>query len=102
MKTKPPLDFYDYWSARARHDLPNSILKEKVITTVTLYATNRKWIANKTLEKWKKTAKDPLQPDKMADDTMYISKYKNKITMTYKQPLILDGKELKEYHDRNK
>ena len=93
------IDEYNYWSDRAKYELPSSGFDGKVITTVTLYAKNKKWIWNKTFEKWKEQANDPLQPNKKAKDTMFITKHRNKITMIYKQPLIqntLTGK-LEEY-----
>lgn len=73
--------------------------KGKVITTVTLH-TKQKWITNKKWEKVKQTLKDPLQPDKLAKDTMYITKKGGVIYLRYKKSLIyntLTGK-LEEYN----
>ena len=74
----------------ARREFPTSMISDKVITNVTLYVKNKKWIWNKTFEKWKKTMNDPFQPEKMAEDTMWITIEGNKITMRYKKPLKLD------------
>ena len=74
------------------------MMKGKVITQVTL-STNRKWITKKKWEKIIQTLKDPLQPDKLAKDTMWISKQGGIITLRYKKLLIqntLTGK-LEEY-----
>jgi len=75
------------------------MMKGKVITQVTL-STNRKWITKKKWEKIIQTLKDPLQPDKLAKDTMWISKQGGIITLRYKKSLIqntLTGK-LEEYN----
>ena len=64
------------------------MIANKHIITVTCYIKGKKWVWNKTFEKWKKGAKDPLQPEKMAEDTMWITKHKNVITMRYKKPFV--------------
>lgn len=77
---------------------PNSHMKGKVIETITL-STQQKWITKKKWEKLVNTLKDPLQPDKLAKDTMYMSKQGGIITLRYKKSLIqntLTGK-LEEY-----
>lgn len=91
---------YDFWCNITRQRLPSSGLQGKIITDVTLYVKNKKWIWNKTFEKWKKEANDPLQPDKKAQDTMYISKHRNKIIMRYKQPMMVNSEtgKLEEYY----
>jgi hypothetical protein len=74
------------------------MIRGKVIETITL-STKQKWITKKKWEKIVNTLKDPLQPDKLAKDTMWISKHRGVITLRYKQPLIqntLTGK-LEEY-----
>lgn len=96
------IDEYNLWSSRARYELPSSSLKGKVITTITCYIKGKKWVWNKTFDKWCDTLNDPLQPDKMAKDTMWITKHKNVINMRYKKPMIvnsLTGK-LEEYRYR--
>lgn len=69
-----------------------SALSGKVITQLTFEIKNKKWIWNKTFEKWKKEMKDPFQPGKMAEDTMYILKHRNQITMRYKKTMIVNLK----------
>lgn len=93
---------YDNWSSIARHDLPSSMLYGKIITTVTLHAKNKKWIWNKTFEKWVDKVNDPLQPDKKAKDTMFITKHRNIITMRYKDPMIVNSEtgKLEEYNPK--
>jgi hypothetical protein len=92
---KQPLDWYNYYAGIARYELPSSMIKDKMITQVTCYIKGKKWVWNKTFEKWKKEAKDPLRPEKMAEDTMWITKYKNVITMRYKEPFIYKNNEKK-------
>jgi hypothetical protein len=92
---------YDWWCERLRYTAthPSSMVKGKVIETVTL-TTKQKWITNKKFEKIKQTLKDPLQPDKLAKDTMWITKQGGVITLRYKKSLIqntLTGK-LEEYN----
>ena len=74
-------------------------MKGKVIETITL-STQQKWITKKKWEKLVNTLKDPLQPDKLAKDTMWITKQGGVITLRYKKSLIqntLTGK-LEEYN----
>lgn len=88
-------NYYDFFSKIGRNNIKNSDINGKVITTITFYIKNRKWIWNKTFENMKKGMKDPLQPDKMATDTMYITKEKNKITMRYKEIMVVENGKLK-------
>lgn len=78
---------------------PSSMMKGKIITQITL-STKQKWITKKKWEKIIQTLKDPLQPDKLAKDTMWISKQGGIIILRYKKSLIqntLTGK-LEEYN----
>lgn len=101
MKNKDPYKEYDLWAGRARDEIPDSVLSGKVITTVTAYIKGKKWVWNKTFEKWKNDVNDPLRPEKKAKDTMWITKHKNVITMRYKIPLIHNKEtgKLEEYHE---
>lgn len=77
------MDFEGYCKAVRENDLPK--FNDKIITKVTFWIKNRKKIWMKTIEK----LDDPLQPGKKITETCNISKKGNKITLEYKEQMMV-------------